>query len=123
MRDDASNHAEPPHAARPAGFDELTLTSERDGGGHVIRVFGELDVASAGILEEELERVEVGDARPITVDLSGLTFMDSTGIRLLIAAHARSRSDPDRLRLRRGPHAVHRVFELSGVDDVLPFVD
>ncbi len=59
----------------------------------------------------------------IVVDLSGLTFMDSTGIRVLIMANARSRDDGNRLALLRGPAAVQRVFELSGVDSLLPFVD
>ena len=123
MSDDAPDQPEPPRADSRPDFDEFTLTSERDGDGHMICVFGELDVATAGALEAELQRVEATDARPIVVDLSGLTFMDSTGIRLLVAADARARADSDRLRLRRGPHAVQRVVELSGLDDVLPFVD
>ncbi len=57
------------------------------------------------------------------LDLSGLTFMDSNGVRLLIQAHARSRAETGRLTLRRGPAVVQRVMELSGVDVLLPFAD
>lgn len=114
-----------PELAQAPAFEELTLTSEPDGDGvsHVIRLFGELDTASAELLERELERVEATEAPRIVVDLSGLTFMDSTGIRLLLTTHRRLQDSSDRLRLRRGPDTVHRVFELSGVVDVLPFAD
>ncbi|HUR87275.1 MAG TPA: STAS domain-containing protein [Solirubrobacteraceae bacterium] len=112
-----------PEPAHAPTFDELTLTSEPDDDGHVIRLFGELDIASAEMLERELERVEATDAPRIVVDLSGLTFMDSTGIRLLLTTHKRQQDGADRLRLRRGPDSVHRVFELSGVVEILPFAD
>jgi anti-anti-sigma regulatory factor len=49
--------------------------------------------------------------------------MDSTGVRLLITAGARSRADSNRLVLLRGPAAVQRVLELSGVETRLPFAD
>ena len=71
--------------------------------------------------EQELERVEATDAAAIVVDLSGLTFMDSTGVRLLVNAGSRSRAAARRLRLQRGPVAVQRVLELSGVATLLPF--
>ena len=120
MSDNASDQR---HATPAPAFDELTLTSKRDGDAHVIRLFGELDLASAEILERELEDVEATDAAAIVVDLSGLTFMDSTGIRLLLTAHQRMQSDTDRLQLRRGPAAVQRVFELTGVVEILRFAD
>jgi anti-sigma B factor antagonist len=102
---------------------ELTISSEREGDVHVIAVTGELDLATAAELEQELLRVEATDAESIVVDLAGLRFMDSTGIRVMIAADARSRADSQRLALLRGPDAVQRVFELTGVVDLLPFAD
>ncbi len=57
------------------------------------------------------------------LDLSGLTFMDSTGARLVLQANARSRADSCRLTLLRGPRAVQRVFELTGLTELLPFAD
>jgi anti-anti-sigma factor len=49
--------------------------------------------------------------------------MDTTGVRLIIQADARSRADSNRLALLRGPRAVQRVFELTGLLDRLPFAD
>jgi anti-sigma B factor antagonist len=118
------HHGSPPTLqlikSRPG---ELTVSSRRDGDVHTIVLAGELDLATAQRLEQELKRVEATDARSILVDLSGLAFMDSTGIRILVAADARSRADSERLALRRGPAAVQRVVELTGLTDLLPFVD
>jgi len=74
-------------------------------------------------LQRELERVEATDARSIILDLSGLTFIDSSGVRLMLKAHARSRADSDRLTLLRGSAGVQRVLDLTGVSDLLPFAD
>lgn len=102
---------------------ELIVSSRRDGDVHTIALAGELDLATAGRVEQEIKRVEATDARSIVVDLSGLAFMDSTGIRVLVGADARSRAHSERLALRRGPAAVQRVIELTGLADLLPFLD
>ena len=100
---------------------QLTVRSEREGDMHTIALAGELDLGGADRVQHELERVESSDVLLIVVDLSGLTFMDSTGVRVLMDARARSRADSDRLMLLRGPADVQRVFELCGVDGLLPF--
>ncbi|MEA2153929.1 MAG: hypothetical protein QOE11_69 [Solirubrobacteraceae bacterium] len=123
MTDPLSERREAPPAEQLLEPGQLAVRSEREGGAHCIRVFGELDLATVGAVEEELGRAEAGDAESIVLDLSGLRFMDSTGVRLVVTAAARSRSAGDRLSLVRGPAAVQRVFELSGVADVLPFGD
>ena len=88
---------------------------------HVIELSGELDLDGAPQLEEELRSAESGDATAIVVDLSGLEFIDSTGIRLLVLAA--ERLPEGRLSLLRGPAQVHRVFELTDLADRLPFAD
>jgi anti-sigma B factor antagonist len=124
MTQNGVHHGAPPTVqlidGRPG---ELTVSSRRDGDVHTIALAGELDLATAERVEQELRRVEATDARSIVVDLSGLAFMDSTGIRILVGADARSRADSGRLVLRRGPAAVQRVVELTGLTDLLPFVD
>lgn len=101
----------------------LTVRSQRDGVLHTIALEGELDLATAEQLERELLRVEGSDALSIVLDLSALEFIDSTGVRLLLQADARSRANSNRLALLRGPRAVQRVFELTGILDRLPFAD
>jgi anti-sigma B factor antagonist len=102
-------------------FDFLEVRSERSGDRHVIALAGELDLDGVERVTEELERAEASDARRIVLDLSGLTFLDSSGVRLIVCANLRSRADGDRLRLIRGSARVQRVFELTGVLDRLPF--
>jgi anti-sigma B factor antagonist len=63
---------------------DFDLSSEQDANGRVrIAVRGELDLATAGQLEEAIARA---DGRPLLVDLRGLSFMDSTGVRILLQA-------------------------------------
>jgi anti-anti-sigma factor len=104
-------------------FGFLAIRTECSGDEQVIELTGELDLDGAERVTEELVRAEGTDARRIILDLSRLRFIDSTGIRLILAAHGRSRADGDRLALIRGPRSVHRVFELTGIDDRLPFED
>ncbi len=83
---------------------------------------GELDLATAPLLDEAL-RAAGEAARTVVLDLRGLSFLDSTGLRTVLQADARARSDGHDLLVVRGPHAVHRVFALAGVDGVVTLVD
>ena len=109
-------------AERARNVGSLILRSARDGDRHHIELLGELDIAGAPRLEEELLSVERSDAAAIVVDLRGLEFIDSTGIRLLLMAAERSRAN-GRFTLLRGPKQVHRVFEITDLVDRLPFAD
>ena|ERR1700710_1867165 len=102
---------------------KLMVHSEREGDLHTIYVRGELDLATAHDLERELIKVEDTDALSIILDLSDLQFIDSTGVRVLLSAHARSRANSNRLTLLRGSAAVQRVFEVTGILNLLPFAN
>lgn len=65
----------------------LQVDCRGDDGTVVIALTGELDMASAPELEEAIDRAIASAARSVIVDLRQLEFMDSTGIRLLVAAH------------------------------------
>lgn len=100
---------------------QLSMRSHRDADVHALRLTGELDLANAGDVEQELLRIEGTDAGTILLDLTGLTFVDSTGLRLLITAHARTREDGDRLALLRPPAHIMRILRIAGIDERLPF--
>jgi len=100
----------------------LGLRSRREGATHVVELLGELDIAGAPELEQELLRVEATDAPAIVIDLGKLEFIDSTGVRMLLMAAERSEPDA-RLTLRRAPQGVHRVFEMTNLAERLPFAD
>ena len=97
---------------------QTTIAADRA----VITLQGELDVAGSGLLESELDRI-IADHSPSTVvfDLSGLDFMDSTGLRLVLKWDGAARRDGMQLRLLPGPPGVQRVFEVTGLSERLPF--
>ena len=100
------------------------LQSERSGADERIRLLGEMDLSVTGAVDREMRRAEASDATKIVLDLDELEFLDASGIRLLLNLNARSRADGGRLRITRSPATqVRRVLELTGVGDVLPFVD
>ena len=100
---------------------QLSMTSEREDDVHVLALTGEIDLANAAVVEDELRRIEETDAAVILVDLAGLSFIDSTGIKVLIGAAARSQSR-NRLVLDAPSPAVLRVLRIAGVADLLPLV-
>ena len=90
----------------------------------VVALSGELDVAGAGLLEHELARVAADHDPPhLLLDLSGLEFMDSTGLRLVVLADERAQRESRRLSLVRGRPDVQRVFEITRMTERLRFVD
>lgn len=110
-------------AERITELGQLTLHAWREGDVHTIALTGELDLSNAADVERELLHAEATNASTIVIDLSELQFMDSTGIRLLVAADGRSRADSARLRLTRPPAQVFRVLCIAGIDGLLPFDD
>ena len=60
-------------------------------------------------------------ATGVVLDLAGLEFIDSTGLRVIVRGAEAARRDGWELRLRHGPPAVQRVFEIAGVLGALPF--
>ena len=100
------------------------LFSERTEGAEHIRVSGELDLSVIGEVDREVRRAEAGDASSILLDLKRLEFLDASGIRLLVDASVRSEVNGGRLRIARSSSTqVKRVFELTGVGELLPFAD
>lgn len=95
----------------------------RDGDTYRVALAGELDLLTGQRLEHELDRLQATNAHEVFLDLSGLQFIDSVGIGVIIRANTRSRSHGKRLIILRGPDSVHRPFELMGLASRLPFVD
>jgi anti-sigma B factor antagonist len=90
---------------------------------YLLKVAGELDLASYEALSGELARAEASDAKRILLDLSGATFIDSTGVRALVEATTRTNGEDGRLRLFPVQGQVRRVLELAGILERLDFTD
>lgn len=102
--------------------DALTILSGRRDSEHRVAAAGELDIASAERLQSALLEVEATDAMTIVLDLSGLTFIDSTGLRTVIDANARCGGPDGRLRVIAGAPAVERLLDLVGLRERLPLI-
>jgi anti-sigma B factor antagonist len=87
----------------------------------VIRPSGELDLATAPVLDRWLVRVRQGGGRCVALDLRGLTFIDSSGVHLVHRWWRTTAADGIELRLIAGAPHVQQVFQFAGVDAVLPF--
>lgn len=99
-------------------------TVSRDGDRAVVRLHGELDLASAPEAEATITALEEEDPpATLVLDLSGVRFLDSTGLRFILAADSRARRSGRRLQLVPGPEAVHRVFRIALLDGRLEFID
>jgi anti-sigma B factor antagonist len=84
---------------------------------------GELDLATAPELERMTELSCADGAGELVLDLSGLSFIDSTGLRAILMAREQCEEHGCELFLTPGPPAVQRLFELTGLLERLPFLE
>ena len=101
----------------------LDVTSESQGGQTRVVLVGELDIASTEALERELEALEANSPGTLILDLRKVDFIDSTGLRAVIAADERARSAGRRFVVVRGSRAVERLFNVTQLDRRLEIVD
>src|SRR6059058_3839925 len=102
----------------------LSLHTYQESDGVRVAVSGELDLSSALVFEEELRRIEESSEPALLVlDLRSLKFMDSTGLRLILSAHARAMNRGRKLAIVEGGEAIRRIFRLTGVLERLNVVD
>jgi anti-anti-sigma factor len=94
---------------------------EKNGGEIKIAPAGELDLGTAPELEARLAAATADGCKALVLDLQRLTFIDSSGVRLVAAWAKRARGDGLDFHLVRGTAHVHRVFELTGLAKTLPF--
>ena len=97
-------------------------TEDRDGLVHVA-LRGELDLSTVAKVQDELRRVEQSEPPIVVLDLSRLSFLDSTGLRCLVTADERAREAGRRLVIVRGPEPVQRVFAITRLEERLEMVD
>jgi anti-sigma B factor antagonist len=81
-----------------------------------LRPVGEIDIATAGCVDAALEDLLVAGFRELVLDLRDVTFLDSSGIRLMVGWARRADADGFRFAYAPGPEAVRQVLRLTGVD-------
>ncbi|MCD9622712.1 STAS domain-containing protein [Rhabdothermincola salaria] len=93
----------------------LKIVVSSEGDTVVVSLTGELDPHTVPMLADELDDAIDGGATSVALDLSGLTFIDSSGLRVVIATHRRLEESGGRLVLRAPSDTVRRLLELTGL--------
>jgi anti-sigma B factor antagonist len=101
-----------PVRAHPAPF-EVEVRPERD----IVRVVpvGELDLATAALLERELHDLRDSGFEHVVLDMHELSFIDSSGIRVVLCEHRFAQSGERRFSLVGVPPVIHRALEVCGL--------
>jgi anti-anti-sigma factor len=110
-----------PTAGEPGGHQPgLDMQDVVCGSQQTLRLSGELDLVSAPMLDGALRRVCAADlAAVVVLDLGGVTFMDSSGLRSIMTAKEVCTKAGVELRVLPGQAQVQRLFEITGVHDLL----
>jgi anti-sigma B factor antagonist len=95
---------------------ELVIATGDSDGIPVISVAGQLDISNAAALEQALAGAAAAHPRALIFDLSGLEFMDSAGVSVLV----RARTEVGEVRLRSPTPIVRRLIEITGLSEILP---
>jgi anti-sigma B factor antagonist len=101
---------------------EVTVGRPEEGRA-LVGLRGELDVSTAPKVETALRQVEEQGVPLMVIDLRGLTFLDSSGLRLILEADGRARREHRRLLVVQGPPEVQRVFRVTLTDSRLEFTE
>ena len=106
-----------------AESEHLLIEVETAGERAVVRLSGELDLASAPLLERELERAGLEEVPMLVFDLDGLEFLDSTGLQVLLSTHRRVTERGQQFAITRGSPQVQRLLDITRVAERLTIVE
>ena len=106
-----------------AGVNLLEVNTGERGGAVYVALRGELDLSTVDKAERALLEAEKASPPLMLIDLSALTFLDSTGLRTIVTADLRAREGDRRVVVVKGNETVHRVFTITRLDERLNMVD
>lgn len=101
----------------------LQINVEERNGLSTLSLRGELDIATSEKLARSLSDIEGKEPRIIVFDLTDLDFIDSSGLRIIVAADAEARRAGRRVVVVEGPESVRRVFRHTLLDRRLTLVE
>lgn len=99
------------------------VQTESEGTSALVTLRGDFDLQVAARVADELTRVEAGGPELLVIDLSGLSFMDSSGMGVIAAAQARATEAGRRLVVVKPPPTVKRALDLSRFGEMIEIVD
>ena len=102
---------------------QFQIFVESDGAAAALRLSGEMDISSEDTFAATVGACIADGASEVLVDLSRLTFIDSSGLRMLIELWQKSRKNGLDLSMVQGTGQVRRTMEIAGLDRLLPILD
>lgn len=93
----------------------------QEGPSLVVAPHGEIDLGTVDEVRKVIDRDHDGSS-PLVIDLRGVSFLDTSGLRLVVEQNNRAGDRGHGLTIVRGPATVQRVFEIAGLEPKLPFV-
>jgi anti-sigma B factor antagonist len=99
--------------------DQLGITVRREADRVVVDLDGELDMASAPLLQSALDGAEIEPDTMVVLDLQSLQFIDSTGLRAILSLRDQCRERAQQFAVTRGSPQVQRLLDITGVSEHL----
>jgi anti-sigma B factor antagonist len=99
--------------------EQLQIEVRQEADRIVVRLEGELDMANAPLLQESMGSDELAAAKTVVLDLQGLTFLDSTGLRIILAAREQCWRRGQEFAVTPGSQQVQRLLSVTGVGEHL----
>jgi anti-sigma B factor antagonist len=99
---------------------ELEIRTQQDGSTCTLALEGEVDVYTAPRLKEELVTIIEGGCEHIIVDLEHVSFIDSSGLGVLVGALRRARERDGAVRIVCTRENILKIFRITGLDKVFP---
>ena len=96
----------------------LRLATSEQGGAMVLSAHGEIDVATAPLLRQEIVEIASAGSGPLVIDLEGVDFLDSTGLGVIVSGLKRFRTLGGDVLLVSTRPGILRVFEITGLTQV-----
>ncbi len=89
----------------------------------VLELHGELDLLGAPKLQEQIEQAQIDERAILVLDLQRLEFVDSAGLRVILAAHEHAHERGHEFALTKGTEQVQRLLSIAGVEEYLRIID
>jgi anti-sigma B factor antagonist len=107
----------------PVWMNDFTIDETAREDAVALGLAGDLDMSATFALEPVLDRILADGARELVLDLGGVGFVDSSGLGLLIATHERTSDADVAMAITGAAPEIQRVFQIAGLDGVLPVRD